>query len=76
MHRAGAHNRWDDAARRRARDQRVRAIVDGARVRQAFGQGALHEWRDGEHVVTVAGSQFRAPTLDDAIHAAEGDGRR
>ncbi|HUT91917.1 MAG TPA: hypothetical protein VMY37_20650 [Thermoguttaceae bacterium] len=65
-------NGWDDAARRRAREERARAIVDGARVRRELGQGALHGVAEGEHVVTVGGRRFRGATLDQAIDAAKG----
>ena len=59
-----------DATRRRARQQRVQAIVDGAHVRRALSQGALYEHVDGQHVVTYRGQRFRGPSVDAAIAAA------
>ena len=61
----------DREALRRAR---VRAITDGARVRQALSQAALYERVDGVHVIVFRGQRFRAPTVDAVIEAAsEGD---
>jgi len=52
------------------RQQRIQTIVDGARVRYALGQGALHEFTDGVHVVVFAGERFIGQTVDAAIQAA------
>jgi len=54
-------------ARRRAR---IQAIRDGARVRRALSQGALHECVDGLHVVTYRGHRYVGATVDAAIRAA------
>ena len=63
-----------DCARRLARQNRIRAIVDGAKVRGALGQGAMHELAGGVHLVTHRGRRFTARTLDLAIAAAEAGG--
>jgi len=58
--------------RRRARVQLIR---DGARVRRALGQDALHERVDGEHIVVYRGRRFRGPSIDAAIRVAREGGK-
>jgi len=51
---------------------RVQAIRDGATVRHALGQAALHErLRDGRHRVILRGQVFIGGTLREAINAAK-----
>jgi len=59
----------------RARQRRVQAIVDAARVREALGEAALHQVARGGHVVTWRGERFRGASLAAAISAAKGTGR-
>ena len=59
-----------DSSRRRAREERVQAIVDAARVRRELGQGAGYELVGGVHVVTHRGRRVRGGTLAEAIGAA------
>ena len=67
------HGRRDSAARRRARDKRVHAIREAARVRCELGQGAIHDRDGSEHVVVWRGRRSRGLTLKLAIEAARDD---
>ena len=60
--------------RQARRQARVQAIRDGARVRQALGQGALHDHVDGEHVVVCQGERYIGHTIDAAIRVAREGG--
>ncbi|MFH1268521.1 MAG: hypothetical protein ABIK89_22590 [Planctomycetota bacterium] len=60
------------AAVNSTRAARVQEIVDGAHVRQALGQAALHELRNGEHVIIFRGERFVASSVDEAIDQAAG----
>ena len=57
--------------REAARRARVEAIRDGARVRRALSQGALHEFTGGVHTITWQGERYHGATVDDAIRAAQ-----
>ena len=53
------------------RAARVQAIRDGARVRRALGQAALHELLpDGQHKVVVRGQVYVGATVEEAIQKA------
>ena len=60
-----------------AKSARIQSIIDGARVREVCGQGAVHRvLPNGQHQAIVYGVVFSGATLDEAIAAARQGGSR
>ena len=54
-----------------ARDIRIKAITDGACVREALGQVAIFRFDGGRFIIIHQGRAFSGSTLDEAIAAAQ-----